>query len=122
MPAQLEPGPVHIIKDFHHSKAEVLEDVAKLDFWPSTYVSERMDELPLHWHAGDVCGYVLEGSSYIINEDGEHLPLGAGDKLVIPAGAVHAEGKVTERMVYIVATAESSNLMEALAVHTEKRS
>lgn len=118
----LEKGPVHVVSNFHQSKAEVLEDIARLDFWPSIYVSERMDELPLHWHAGDVCGYVLEGSSYIINEEGEHLSLSAGDKLVIPAGALHAEGKVTERMVYIVATAEPSNLMEALAVHSPKES
>ncbi|MDA0978364.1 MAG: cupin domain-containing protein [Proteobacteria bacterium] len=117
----LEPGPAHIIKGFHQTKAEVLADIAAQDMWPSIYVSERMDELPLHWHEGDVCGYVLEGSSYIINEKGEHMPLAAGDKLVLPAGAVHAEGKVEARMVYIVATAEASNLMDALKIHSPEQ-
>jgi len=113
----LAPGPVHVVENFHRSKAEALEDIARQDLWPSVYVSDRMDELPLHWHAGDVCGYVLEGSSYIINEAGEHLRIKAGDKLVIPAGALHAEGKVEEKMVYIIGTAEASNLMEALRIH-----
>lgn len=110
----LEPGPLHVIHGFHSSKAEVLEDLAQLDLWPTTYVSERMDELPLHWHRVDNVGYVIEGSSYIVNEQGEHLPLGPGDKLVIPAGAVHAEGTVTERMVYIVGISEPENLFDAL--------
>ena len=45
------------------------------------------------------------------------LHIKAGDKLVIPAGALHAEGKVEEKMVYIIGTAEASNLMEALRIH-----
>ena len=70
--------------------------------------------LPLHWHDTDNCGYVLEGSSYVLNEKGEQVKLGPGDKLVIPAGALHAEGIVTERMVYIVGISEPANLMEKL--------
>jgi quercetin dioxygenase-like cupin family protein len=73
-----------------------------------------MDELPLHWHDFDNCGYVLEGSSYILDERGTRIPLGPGDKLVIPAGAVHAEGAVTERMVYIVGIPMAENLFDAL--------
>jgi hypothetical protein len=34
-----------------------------LGLWPITYVSERSDELQLHWHDVDNCGYVIEGSS-----------------------------------------------------------
>ena len=73
-----------------------------------------MEELPLHWHEVDNCGYVLEGSSYVLDEKGEHIPLGPGDKLVLPAGAVHAEGEVTERMVYIVGIDVPKNLFDAL--------
>ena len=75
-----------------------------------------MQELPLHWHDVDNCGYVLEGSSYVLNEQGERFPLGPGDKLVIPAGAIHAEGEVTERMVYIVGISEPANLLERLSL------
>jgi mannose-6-phosphate isomerase-like protein (cupin superfamily) len=110
----LEPGPMQVIRNFHASKADVFEDLALLDLWPTTYVSERMDELPLHWHRVDNCGYVLEGSSYVLNERGERIALGPGDKLVIPAGAIHAEGKVTERMVYIVGISVAENLLDAL--------
>ena len=110
----LAPGPLQVIRNFHTTKKEVLADIAALDLWPTTYVSGRMDELPLHWHDVDNVGYVLEGSSYIVDEHGEHIPLGPGDKLVLPAGAVHAEGTVTERMVYIVGISEPENLLDAL--------
>ena len=56
----------------------------------------------------------MEGKSYVINEKGERITLQAGDKLHIPAGAVHAEGEVLERMVYIVGISKPENLLEAL--------
>ena len=37
-----------------------------------------------------------------------------GTKLIIPAGAVHAEGAVRARMVYVVATEPAENLMDVL--------
>ncbi len=112
----LEPGPMQVIHNAFSTKDEVFEDLKRLDLWPTTYVSERMQELPLHWHDVDNCGYVLEGSSYVLNEHGERFPLGPGDKLVIPAGAIHAEGEVTERMVYIVGISEPANLLERLSL------
>ena len=97
-----KPGPMQVIHNFFSTKEEVLDDIKKLDLWPTVYVSERMDELPPHWHDLDNCGYVMEGRSYVINEENEKIPLGPGDKLYIPSGAIHAEGKVEERMIYIV--------------------
>lgn len=114
MPTKLEPGPMQIIHNHFTTKDEVLEEIKQMDFWPTVYVSERMEELPLHWHGLDNCGYVLEGKSYVLDENGERVPLGPGDKLHLPAGAVHAEGEVTERMVYIVGLPEAINLMDAL--------
>ena len=110
----LEPGPMQVLHNHFSSKEEVLDEINALDLWPTTYVSERMDELPLHWHEVDNHGYVLEGRSYILNEQGEHVEVGPGDKLVIPAGALHAEGQVTERMVYIVGIPVAENLLDAL--------
>ena len=112
----LKPGPMQVIHNFFTTKSEVLRDIDRLDLWPTTYVSERMQELPLHWHDVDNCGYVLSGSSYVIDENGERIPLGPGDKLIIPAGALHAEGEVTERMVYIVGISEPANLLEKLSM------
>ena len=112
----LEPGPMQVIKNFHSTKDEVLDDIKKLDLWPTVYVSERMEELPPHWHDLDNCGYVMEGSSYVLNEKGERVQLSAGDKLQIPAGAIHAEGIVEERMVYIVGIPVAGNLLEKLSL------
>jgi uncharacterized cupin superfamily protein len=110
----LIPGPMQVIKNAFSSKEEAMADLTDLGLWPTTYVSERMDELPLHWHDVDNCGYVIEGSSYVLDADGERIELEAGDKLVLPAGAVHAEGEVLERMVYIVGISVDENLMDAL--------
>lgn len=112
----LPPGPMRVEHNFFSTKAEVLADIAAQDLWPTTYVSERMQELPLHWHDVDNCGYVLEGKSYVLGEQGQRIPLGPGDKLIIPAGALHAEGEVTERMVYIVGIPEPANLLERLTL------
>ena len=112
----LKPGPMQVIHNFFTTKSEVLRDIDRLDLWPTTYVSDRMQELPLHWHDVDNCGYVLSGSSYVIDENGKRIPLGPGDKLVIPTGALHAEGEVTERMVYIVGISEPANLFEKLSM------
>lgn len=112
----LKPGPMQVIHNFFATKSEALRDIDRLDLWPTTYVSECMKELPVHWHDVDNCGYVLSGSSYVIDENGERIPLGPGDKLVIPAGALHAEGEVTERMVYIVGISEPANLFEKLTM------
>jgi len=112
----LEPGPMQVIHNFFSTKSEVLADIDKLDLWPTVYVSNRMDELPLHWHDVDNCGYVMEGKSYVLDENGKRIALGAGDKLVIPAGAIHAEGEVTERMVYIVGLEVDENLFDKLTL------
>ena len=111
---QLEPGPMQVVHGAFSSKEEVLREIAEMGWYPTTYVSGRMDELPPHWHDFDNVGFVIEGSTYVIDETGERVPLGAGDKLVIPRGAVHAEGAVEERTVYIVALPMAENLFDVL--------
>jgi hypothetical protein len=110
----LKPGPMKVIHNFFTTKEEVLDDIKNLDLWPTVYVSNRMEELTPHWHDVDNCGYVMEGESYILNENGERIPLKAGDKLHIPAGAIHAEGTVEKRIVYIVGISEPENLFDKL--------
>ncbi|MCX2978007.1 cupin domain-containing protein [Candidatus Marimicrobium litorale] len=112
----LDPGPMRVMHNFFKNKSEVLADIDRLDLWPTVYVSDRMEELPLHWHDVDNCGYVMEGKSYVLNENGARVELSAGDKLVIPAGAIHAEGEVTERMVYIVGLGVDENLFDKLTL------
>ncbi len=103
--------PLDIRKSFFETRDDVLEDIRRTGFWPTTFVSNESPELPVHWHEEEVHGYVLEGETYLVDgETGERLAFGVGDKLVLPAGTLHAEGEVKQRMVYIVAMREPSNL------------
>ena len=103
-------------KHFFKERAEIYEDLAKTGHWPTTYVSGQSNELPLHWHDLDVSGYVVSGSTYLLDEAGQCHALSAGDKLEIPRGTLHAEGAVDDEVVYIVGTAEPGELLSQLAL------
>ncbi len=106
---------LEIHKGFFTDRSEVMEDLKATGFWPTTFVSAPSPALPVHWHDVDINGYVISGSSWIIDgESGEKLALEAGDKLVIPSGTLHAEGEVTEEVIYIVATSRPGQLLELL--------
>ncbi len=104
---------VKVIKNFFSTKEEVLEDLKKTGFWPTTYVADHSEELPLHWHDGETHGYVMEGSTYIVDgETGQKITVEKGDKLELPARVVHAEGEIKEKVVYIVALPGPYNFLE----------
>jgi len=107
---------LRVHKQFFKDRVEIYEDLAKSGHWPTTYVSGQSSELPLHWHDLDVSGYVVSGSTYLLDEAGNHHPLSAGDKLEIPRGTLHAEGAVDDQVVYIVGTAEPGELRAQLAL------
>jgi uncharacterized cupin superfamily protein len=107
---------MHIERHSFETREDVYRDMIDTGFWPTTYISGPSPELPLHWHAGDVIGYVLSGSTYLLDEHGERQPLSAGDKLVIPAGALHAEGTVTETVTYIVTTRDPKPFLETFTM------
>jgi hypothetical protein len=106
--------PFQIIKNFFSHRDEVLQDLQKTGFWPTTLVSDSSPELPLHWHDVEFHGYVIEGETYLIDESGSRIPFERGDKLILPARTLHAEGVVADRIVYIVAMPEPSNLAPLL--------
>lgn len=101
-------------KGYFSSHEEVMADIAKNGYWPTTYVSDPSPELPLHHHPEDIIGYLMEGKSYVLGEGGERIELEPGDRLVIPKGAWHAEGEVIDRMVYVVSIANPVPFIEAL--------
>lgn len=100
--------------NYFSDRSEVMADIAKTGYWPTTYVSGQSPELPLHYHDYDLIGYVIEGSTYLLNEDSERVEIGPGARLNIPRGAWHAEGEVTEKVTYIVTIAEPIPFIQAL--------
>jgi quercetin dioxygenase-like cupin family protein len=103
-----------IEKGYFTTRAEVMDDIRDTGYWPTTFVSNRSPELPLHYHNHDIIGYVIEGETYLLEEDGQRVGIGPGDRLVIPKGAWHAEGEVSERVVYIVTLRDPIPLMEGI--------
>ncbi len=103
-----------IDKKFFENRKQVMADIAKTGFWPTTFISNRSPELPVHHHDHDIIGYVIEGETYLLDADERKIVIGPGDRLVIPKGAWHAEGEVKERVVYIVTTGEAVPLLEAI--------
>lgn len=99
---------------YFENHEQVMQDIAKTGYWPTTYVSGLSPELPVHRHDYDIVGYVLRGSGYLLDEHKQRIDISAGDRLNIPKGAMHAEGAVTEEMVYIVTVNEPVGLTRAL--------
>ena len=101
-------------KSYFSDRTEVMEDIRDTGYWPTTYVSNRSPELPVHYHDHDIIGYVMEGETYLLDEDEQRIEIGPGDRLVIPKGAWHAEGEVTDRVLYIVTCKEPVAFIEAI--------
>jgi mannose-6-phosphate isomerase-like protein (cupin superfamily) len=89
---------------FFSSKNQVMDDIKKNGTWPTTYVSGPAEGPPVHWHADEVHAYIMEGETdFLDQQSGVKTPVGAGDKIVVPARTLHAEGGIKERVVYILA-------------------
>jgi uncharacterized cupin superfamily protein len=108
-----ERAVMRIEKKFFETREDVYRDMINTGFWPTTYLSAPSPELPLHWHDGDTIGYVMAGDTYLLDEEGQRCELSAGDKLIIPAGALHAECKVTDQVTYIVTMRQPQPFLQA---------
>jgi|SRR5581483_1021196 len=94
---------LQVTKNFFRSKNEVLDDMKAADSWPTMYVGGASAGRAVHAHGMDLTVYVMDGEAdFIDGETDTSFHLIPGDKLVIPAGALHAEGEVKERIVYLV--------------------
>lgn len=97
MSLQFYPG-------FFKTPADVLDDVKVNQTWPTTFVSGPSDAAPVHWHSDEVHAYIMEGETDFLDAaSGKQTPVKAGDKIIVPARALHAEGAVKDRVVYILA-------------------
>jgi quercetin dioxygenase-like cupin family protein len=96
---------------FFKELSEVVVDIRKTGFWPTTFISPESDGLPVHWHDHDVHAYILEGETWFDDAgNGKRLPAKVGDKVVVPARTLHAEGAIKGRVVYMLATPEAMGL------------
>ena len=106
---------VQVLKKFFATREQVLDDIKQDGYWPTTLITPVSGQLPVHWHDSEVHAYVMEGSTWILDaESGTRLPMEAGDKLIIPVGALHAEGDTSTPMVYIVALPDARPMNEFL--------
>ena len=110
---------LQVEKRFFRSKDEVLEDIRKNDTWPTTFVSGPSEGLDAHWHSEEVHAYVMEGETDFLDvETEERLPVAPGDKIIVPARALHAEGVVRDRVVYILGMPEPLQSEEFLVLRS----
>lgn len=103
---------------FFASKDDVLDDVKKNGTWPTTFVSGPSDGLDVHWHSDEVHAYIMEGETDFLDaESGIKTAVKPGDKIVVPARTLHAEGAVKGRVIYVLALHEPVMPEEFLAMH-----
>ena len=108
-----------VYRHYFDSLEEVLDDIRSDGYWPTTLVSKPSPAVDLHWHDSEVHGYVMQGKTWVLDGDtGERVDFGKGDKLVLPHGALHAEGETTETMVYVVALPEPRPFDEFLRMRS----
>lgn len=96
--------PLTIEKGYFDDYTDVMDDLKASKFWPTTFVSGPSPGLEIHWHSEEVHAYVMEGETTFLDEEtGVRSAVGPGDKIIVPARTLHAEGEVTDRVVYIIA-------------------
>ena len=107
---------------FFANLGDVLDDVKSNSTWPTTFVSGPSKGLPEHWHDYEVHAYVMEGETWFMDSNtGERLNVTKGDKVIIPGKALHAEGEVKDKVVYIVAIPKPVMNRDFLSMRTAER-
>ncbi len=61
-------------KGYFSTRAEVMEDIRDTGYWPTTFISKPSPELPIHYHKQDILGYVIEGETYLLDENESRIP------------------------------------------------
>lgn len=98
-----------------------MDDIKSNGTWPTTFVSGPSDGLHLHWHSDEVHAYIMEGETDFLDaESGKRTEVKTGDKIVVPARTLHAEGAVKDRVVYILALPDALPADEFLTMHDPK--
>lgn len=99
---------LHFFHGYFASLSEVMDDVNRNGTWPTTFVSAPSPGLAPHWHSEEVHAYIMEGETDFLDVNtGIRTNVSAGDKVVVPARTLHAEGAVKDKVVYILAVPEA---------------
>ena len=107
-----------VITGFFETIDDVLDDIKHNQTWPTTFVSGPSEGLPVHWHSDEVHAYIMEGETDFFDKaSGAKTPVGVGDKVIVPARTLHAEGAVKDRVVYILALPRPLQAEEFLTMH-----
>lgn len=87
--------------------AGAMKDLTALKLWPTTYCTSQATAAEPHWHSEDVHGYVVGGNFNILDTDGQRFDLVPGDKFVVPARTLHAEGAIDSPVTLIIGMTEA---------------
>jgi len=99
---------ISIVKGCFDGLPGALEDIRRNELWPTTYVSGATPRAPVHWHSEDVSVYVMKGTTYFLDaQSGRKHHVMPGDKALIPARTLHAEGDVEDEAIYIIGLAQA---------------
>ncbi|WP_340693382.1 cupin domain-containing protein [Hyphomonas sp.] len=99
---------LQFFQGYFSSLSEVMDDVKRNGTWPTTFVSPPSPGLEPHWHSEEVHAYIMEGETDFLDAvSGVRTKVSAGDKVVVPARTLHAEGPVKDKVVYVLALPEA---------------
>ena len=91
-------------RNFFSTRDEALDRIKESRYWPTTLVAGPSPGVDVHWHSEEVHAYILEGETWFLDgETGKRVPVRKGDRIVIPEGALHAEGVIEDRVIYYIA-------------------
>ena len=97
---------VQIQKNCFEGLTGALEDVKSRELWPTTYATDHATAADPHWHSEEVHGWVVTGNFHLHDAEGQRLDMVPGDRFMIPAGTLHAEGEINEAVTLIIGLAE----------------
>jgi quercetin dioxygenase-like cupin family protein len=92
---------MHIDRECFHGLTGALKDIQTRSLWPTTYSTDKATAADPHWHSEDVHGYVVEGVFHMYDGDGNRHDMAAGDRFMIPARTLHAEGEI-DSLVHLI--------------------
>ncbi len=79
-----------------------LEEIREKGLFPTTYATDHATAAELHWHSEDVLAYLIQGSTYFLDANGQSHRVEAGDLMTVPARTLHAEGEINEPVVMLI--------------------